>query len=117
MLLGEGSFRGRRFLAPESVALMMTDHLSAEQKVRSPAPKGFWQVRGWGMGATVYTQSIPQGPSAGSYSWFGGFGPHFIVDRKWGSSIILMIARVVQGHKETELGYAYELSTYRYILS
>ena len=117
MLLCEGSFQGRRVLAPQSVVLMMTDHLNAEQKARSPAPRAFWEVRGWGMGATVYTQSIPRGPGARSYSWFGGFGPHFIVDKKRGSSIILMIPRVVQGDKETELGYEYELNTYRDILS
>jgi CubicO group peptidase (beta-lactamase class C family) len=117
MLLNQGSFRGRRFLKPESVALMMTDHLSEAQKRLSPASAGLWQTRGWGMGGTVYCQSIAQGPNAGSYSWFGGCGPHFLVDPKRGSAILLMLARVNQGWKETALGYEFELNTYRDVLS
>jgi CubicO group peptidase (beta-lactamase class C family) len=116
MLLGQGMFRGRRFLSPESVALMMTDHLSEAQKARSPAPAGFWQTRGWGMGATVYTRSLPQGPNPGSYSWFGGYGPHFLVDPQRGSAVILMIPRVVQSFDDTALGYRFELDTYRDVL-
>jgi CubicO group peptidase (beta-lactamase class C family) len=116
MLLNHGMFQDRRFLSPESVTLMMTDHLSDEQKQRSPAPEGFWQTRGWGIGGTVYTRSIRHGPNAGSYSWFGGYGGHFIIDRKYGSVIILMIPRVVQGDKETALGYEFELNTYRNVL-
>jgi CubicO group peptidase (beta-lactamase class C family) len=116
MLLNQGMFQGRRFLSPESVTLMMTDHLSDDQKRRSPTPEGFWQTRGWGMGGTVYSRSIPHGPNAGSYSWFGGYGGHFIIDRTYGSAIILMIPRVVQGDKETALGYEFELHTYRNVL-
>jgi CubicO group peptidase (beta-lactamase class C family) len=96
---------------------MMTDHLSDKQKKRSPAPPGFWESRGWGMGGTVYRQSISPGPNAGSYSWFGGYGGHFIIDRTLGSAIVLMIPRVVQGDKETALGYEFELSAYRSVLS
>jgi CubicO group peptidase (beta-lactamase class C family) len=81
MLLDEGSFQGRRFLSPKSVALMMTDHLSDEQKLRSPAPERWWRTKGWGMGGTVFTRSPPQGPNAVSYSWYGGYGGHSIVDR------------------------------------
>jgi CubicO group peptidase (beta-lactamase class C family) len=117
MLLGEGMFQGRRFLSSETVALMMTDHLSDEQKQRSPAPEGWWQTRGWGMGATVYTRSIPQGPNEGSYSWYGGYGGHFIVDPKRGSTVILMLPRIIQSSNETALGYEFELNTYRDVLS
>lgn len=117
MLLGGGRFRGRQFLSPESISLMMTDHLTAEQKQRSPAPDGLWQTRGWGMGGTVYTQSIPGGPNAGSYSWYGGCGPHFVVDPKRGSAVILMLPRVHQSWHDTVLGHEFELDTYRDILS
>ena len=42
MLLGEGTFQGRRFLSPESVALMMTDHLSVatDKKINMEGPSG-----------------------------------------------------------------------------
>jgi CubicO group peptidase (beta-lactamase class C family) len=95
MLLGEGVFQGRRLLSAESVALMMTDHLTDQQKQRSPAPQGLWENRGWGMGGTVYTRSVPHGPSAGSYGWFGGFGGYFVVDPKRGSASIIMVQRFV----------------------
>jgi CubicO group peptidase (beta-lactamase class C family) len=115
MLLDGGMFQGRRFLSSESVALMMTDHLSDEQKQRSPGGP-FWQTRGWGMGGSVYTRSIPQGPNAGSYSWFGGYGGHFIFDPKRGSAIISMIPRMALSANDTALGYAFELNTYRDVL-
>lgn len=117
ILLSGGTFQGRPFLRPESVDLMMTDHLSDDQKRRSPAPEGFWQTRGWGMGGTVYTRSIPNGPNVGSYSWFGGYGGQFNFDRKQGSAIILMVPRMIQGDKDTALGYEFELDTYRDVLS
>jgi CubicO group peptidase (beta-lactamase class C family) len=113
MLLGEGTFGGRNILKPESVALMMTDHLTAAQKERSPAPEGWWEQRGWGMGASVYAQSVPGGPNAGSYSWFGGDGPHYLIDKKRGSAIILMISRAVRSQSGTQLGYEFELEAYR----
>ena len=112
MLLGEGTHGGRQVLKPESVALMMTDHLTPAQKRLSPAPEGWWEQRGWGMGATVYARSVPQGPNAGSYSWFGGDGPHYLVDKKRGSAIILMIPRAVRSQSGTQLGYEFELETY-----
>lgn len=113
MLLADGAHGGRQLLKPESVAAMMTDHLTEAQKRLSPAPEGFWQERGWGMGATVYARSVAQGPNAGSYSWFGGDGPHFLIDRKRGSAIILMIPRAVRSQSGTQLGYEFELATYR----
>jgi CubicO group peptidase (beta-lactamase class C family) len=116
MLLDGGTFQGRRFLSCESIALMMTDHLSDEQKQRSPGGP-FWQTRGWGMGGSVYTRSIPQGPNIGSYSWFGGYGGHFIVDPKRGSVIISMIPRMALSSRETALGYEFELNSYRDVLS
>jgi hypothetical protein len=60
---------------------------------------------------------VPQGPNAGSYSWYGGYGGHFIVDKKRGSAVLLLIPRLVQGAAETTLGYEFELNTYRDLLS
>jgi CubicO group peptidase (beta-lactamase class C family) len=70
-----------------------------------------------GFASTVYSRSIENGPRAGSYSWFGGYGPHFLVDKARGSALMLMIPRVVEGSNETRLGYAFELETYRTFLS
>ena len=113
MIFADGLFRGRQVLSAESVALMTTDHLTDEQKQRCPAPEGWWQTRGWGMGATVYVQSIPNGPSAGSYSWYGGYGGHFLFDKQRQIAIISQIPRQARGAKDTSLGYQFELDTYR----
>lgn len=56
------------------------------------------------MGGSVYTKSIPQGPNAGSYSWYGGYGGHFLVDNKRGSAMIAMIPSNT-GPKSRELEY------------
>jgi hypothetical protein len=53
----------------------------------------------------------------GSYSWFGGYGGHFIVDPKRGSVIISMIPRMALSAHEMALGYEFELNTYRDVLS
>jgi hypothetical protein len=60
---------------------------------------------------------IKQGPNAGSYSWFGGYGGHFIIDPKRGSTILSLIPRTARSSKETMLGYAFEEDTYRDVLS
>lgn len=117
MMLYDGEFAGRRFLSPEWVTMMTTDHLTDAQKRLSPAPGGFWQTRGWGMGATVYSRCVPSGPEAGSYSWFGGYGPHFLIDKRRGSAVTVMIPRVVESYSDTQLGYDFELATYRDFLA
>lgn len=117
MLFNDGVFQDRRVLSPESVALMTTDHLTDEHRQNSPAPEGFWQTRGWGMGGTVYARSLPRGPNAGAYSWFGGYGGHFLFDKKRGSATVLLVPRMNMGDKDTALGYEFELSTYRNLLS
>lgn len=109
MLLNRGEHQGRQILSPEAAALMTADQLDAGQKALSPAPEGFWQTRGWGMGASVYVRSIPQGPSAGSFSWFGGYGPHFLIDPARRATILLMIPRVVEKYTDTQLGYRFEM--------
>ena len=116
MIISGGSYGGRNLLSPEYCKLLTTDHLSQVQKSRSPAPEGFWQKRGWGMGATVYAQDVAGGPKAGSYSWFGGYGGHYLIDPKAGSAIVLMINRMVKSGNDTDLGYEFERDTYRDIL-
>jgi CubicO group peptidase (beta-lactamase class C family) len=115
MLLDGGVHEGKRFLSARHVDMMMTDQLTEAQKRLSPAASGFWDGRGWGMGGTVYTKSVPLGPRAGSYSWFGGYGPHFLVDREQRTSMVLMQPRVVETYADTRLGYLFELETCRWM--
>ena len=113
MMLDDGRASGRAFLQPETVAMMTRNHLTREQMTVSPAPPGFWETRGWGMGGSVYRSSAQNGPRDGSYSWFGGYGPHFLIDRRRGAAIVMMIPRVVEKYSDTQLGYAFEAATYR----
>jgi CubicO group peptidase (beta-lactamase class C family) len=115
MLLNEGEHQGRRILPAEWVRLMMTDHLTPAMKAVSPA-HGLWETRGWGMGGTVYTRGSDRGPNAGSYSWFGGYGPHFLVDPVRGSSTIILVARPTTSYDDTQFGYRFEAETYTDIL-
>lgn len=116
MLLHDGKAQGRQFLKPETVAMMMSDQLSDAQKRRMPEGGGIWQMRGWGMGATVYTKAIPGGASAGSYSWFGGYGGHYLIDRKRGSAVLSLQSRLALGPAQTSLHAAFELSAYRDVI-
>jgi len=116
MLLGEGTFRGRHILSPKSVRMMMSDQLNPAQKDLSPAHPDFWTNRGWGIGGTVYTKSIPAAPRNGSYSWFGGFGPSFVIDPELGSIVLLMIPRLITNHSHTELGEAFQKEAYKFWL-
>lgn len=42
MLLGSGTWRGRRILSEASVREMLTDQITPEQKAASPFFPGFW---------------------------------------------------------------------------
>ena len=68
---------GGRVLSRESVTLMTTDHLTAEQKARSTMmPPGYWSHHGWGFGVAVATGPRAPGFPAG-YGWDGGFGTYW----------------------------------------
>src|SRR5690606_29526562 len=57
-ILDDGKGAGR-LLAPESVARMTRDHLTAAQKAASPFAPGFWETAGWGLGVAVWTRALP----------------------------------------------------------
>ena len=50
---GEGPDGNARILARPTVTLMMTDQITSEQKAASPFFPGFWDNKGWGLGAAV----------------------------------------------------------------
>jgi CubicO group peptidase (beta-lactamase class C family) len=103
MLLRNGAHAGGRLLAPKSTALMMTDHLTAEQKAASPFFPGFWDTKGWGFGGAVVTRRDPTGAHPGSYGWAGGFGTNFIVDPAADLVAILLVQRLMRGPNDMAL--------------
>jgi CubicO group peptidase (beta-lactamase class C family) len=78
MLLNKGRYGDTRILSRASVELMMTDHLTAEQKIG--AELFFGNNRGWGFGGAVYTRRDDLFAVPGRYGWDGGYGTSGYID-------------------------------------
>jgi CubicO group peptidase (beta-lactamase class C family) len=61
--------------------------------------------------------ALTNGPNAGAYSWYGGYGGHFLFDPKLRSAIVILVPRMNMGEAYTALGYDFELRTYRTVLA
>lgn len=90
MLLNGGASDGGRILSRPSVAMMMSDHLTAEQKAASFFLPGYWESRGWGFGGVVITRRDDISGTVGKYGWDGGLGTSFHVDPAEGMVTILL---------------------------
>jgi CubicO group peptidase (beta-lactamase class C family) len=88
MLLADGG----GLLAPESVRLMTSDHLTKEQRDASTL---FLEGAGWGFGGAV-------GPD-GRYGWVGGTGTTAHVDRSTGTIGVLLTQVQMAGPTPTPL--------------
>lgn len=90
MLLGQGESGGEsggaRILSPQSVELMTTDHLTAEQKQAPNAAFFFQDGGGWGYG-------LAAGPER--FGWVGGYGTWAYVYPKAELIGVLMTQRVL----------------------
>lgn len=83
MLLNGGRLEGHTVLKPETVALMMQNHLPPEL-VPIPAFNG-WPPgqNGFGYGGAVQMESAAPAPgSAGTFRWAGYASTFFLIDRK-----------------------------------
>jgi CubicO group peptidase (beta-lactamase class C family) len=94
MLLGKGKHRDVRILSRPSVELMMTDQLTAEQKVG--AELFFGEHRGWGFGGAVYTKRDDLSAVPGRYGWDGGYGTSAYVDPKEDLIGVLLTQRLME---------------------
>lgn len=81
MLLNGGSYQGKRYLKPETIALMASDHIGPEtgvvrDKNYYPGPNS-----GFGLGLAVRT-SVPENTNwpLGEYRWDGVGGTFFFID-------------------------------------
>jgi CubicO group peptidase (beta-lactamase class C family) len=92
MLLNGGTFEGRRYLKPETIALMTSDHIGPETKIA----RGYFYFpgasSGFGLGFAVRT-SIPPNTSwpPGEYRWDGVGGTFFFIDPKDDMFVIFMV--------------------------
>jgi CubicO group peptidase (beta-lactamase class C family) len=83
MLLNGGSLDGRRYLKPETVALMASDHIGPETKIARDYHYFPGATSGFGLGFAVRTE-VPANTSwpLGEYRWDGVGGTFFFIDPK-----------------------------------
>jgi CubicO group peptidase (beta-lactamase class C family) len=97
MLLNGGTLEGRRYLKPETIALMTSDHVApATRIVRDhhyfPGP-----TSGFGLGFAVRTSQPPNTSwPLGEYRWDGAGGTFFFIDPKDDMFVICMMLTPTQ---------------------
>jgi CubicO group peptidase (beta-lactamase class C family) len=81
MLLNRGTYDGRRYLKPETIALMASDHIGPATKIARDQNYYPGGSSGFGLGFAVRT-SVPSGTSwpLGEYRWDGVGGTFFFID-------------------------------------
>lgn len=93
MMLRRGDTPGGRILSERSVAQMTTDHVTPEQKARSPFSPGFWDTHGWGHAVSVITRHEPGDPRG--FGWDGGYGTSCYWDPETGLIGVLLTQRTM----------------------
>jgi CubicO group peptidase (beta-lactamase class C family) len=95
MLLAEGEIGGeRRVLSAESVQLMTTDQLTAEER---GAATLFLEGQGWGYGGSVDVAEVDEWNAVGRYGWVGGTGTAAHVNPATGTISILLTQTEMTG--------------------
>jgi CubicO group peptidase (beta-lactamase class C family) len=105
MLLNGGTFDGRRYLKPETIAMMTSDHIGPETKI---ARDGYYfpgDSSGFGLGFAVRTTHAEDAAwPIGEYRWDGVGGTSFFIDPKDDMFTICMMQSPSQrGRIEIEL--------------
>ncbi len=103
MLLNGGELDGRRFLKPDTVALMTSDHIGPGTEIARDALYYPGEDSGFGLGFAVRTKADP--PLArGEYRWDGVGGTFFFIDPQDDMFVICMMQSPSQrGRIQTEL--------------
>jgi CubicO group peptidase (beta-lactamase class C family) len=92
MLLNYGTFEGRRYLKPATIALMTSDHIRPQTKIARDYFYFPGVSSGFGLGFAVRTSPYP-GTSwpLGEYRWDGIGGTFFFIDPKDDMFVIFMV--------------------------
>jgi CubicO group peptidase (beta-lactamase class C family) len=89
MILHRGSFNGARILAPETIALMSSNHIgaldvaplrSANAMLSNDCNFFPGMAQKWGLSFLINTQPTAEGRAAGSLSWAGLANSYFWID-------------------------------------
>ncbi|MFE5317980.1 serine hydrolase domain-containing protein [Paenibacillus sp. NPDC056579] len=94
MMLDKGVHNGERILSRPSIELMITDHLTPEQK--ADARIFFGEHSGWGFGLAVNTRRVDLATVPGRFGWDGGIGTTAYTDPVEGVIGILMTQRLME---------------------
>jgi CubicO group peptidase (beta-lactamase class C family) len=92
MLLNGGTLDGRRYLKPESIALMASDHIGPDTKIARDQFYFPGATSGFGLGFAVRT-SVPANTSwpLGEFRWDGVAGTFFFVDPRDDMFAVFMV--------------------------
>jgi CubicO group peptidase (beta-lactamase class C family) len=96
MLLRKGMHGTTRILSRAAVELMMTDHITAQQKHGAALTPGYFDNHGWGLGGSVVTRRDHVYHSLGTYGWDGGMGTSFYVDPREEMVTLIMTQRAFE---------------------
>jgi CubicO group peptidase (beta-lactamase class C family) len=92
MLLNGGTFEGRQYLKPETVALMASDHIGPETGIARDYAYYPGATSGFGYGFAVRTSTPPNTSwPLGEYRWDGVGGTFFFIDPKDDMFVIFMV--------------------------
>ena len=100
MLLNKGAFEGRRYLKPETVALMCTNRLTPEQRaIPFLGAIPMWDGMGFGLGVSIVDHPEKLGflgmGAKGAFGWPGAFGTWWQADPANDLVILYMIQNSV----------------------
>ena len=92
MMLNGGTYEGRTYLKPETVALMASDHIGPETKIARDVSYYPGATMGFGLGFAVRT-SVPANTQwpLGEYRWDGVGGTFFFIDPADDMFVVFMV--------------------------
>ena len=103
MLLNGGSLDGKRYLKPDTLALMTSDHIGPQTRIARDQFDFPGGDSGFGLGFAIRTIANPPLPS-GEYRWDGVGGTFFFIDPKDDMfTIVMMQSPSQRGRIETEV--------------
>jgi CubicO group peptidase (beta-lactamase class C family) len=95
MLLNKGESNGRRYLKPETVALMTTNHLTPEQRAMPFLGMPLFMGQGFGLGVSTIMEPGKHewmgAGSKGAFGWPGAFGTWWQADPEKNMILIFLI--------------------------
>ncbi len=94
MLLGKGTYQGRRYLSEASVTALSTNRLTPQQMADVAFLPGFFEANGWGYGVEVYIRPDAVSATPGRYGWNGGYGTSWFNDPQRGIAGVMLTQSV-----------------------